>query len=238
MAMAQFPHVPDATKAALSIKEMELNGQKLSYGISYPEHYDPSEKYPSLLCLTGGNFSQQLAYYYYHAYSPRESFQEFIKIYPISPRNKSLLSFDDTDWQELIKGLQKNEPLSEGGWVISGASNGGVATYDLISASPATFEGFITIPGSMRGQPLLEEWKDYKVLIVYMSQDHGWISSSKQAYSRLKDHVKSIDIFEIKGYGHILPETYDIEPIYERYLGLRYKEYIQAAFLFLRFHFS
>lgn len=220
IAMAQFPYVPDEIKRELSIKEMKIDGKRMSYGISYPENYDPSKKYRALLCLTGGNFSEQLAYYYYHVYSPRESFRDFIKVYPISPNHKTLLSFGHSDWQDLIESLTKNEPLSEKGWVISGASNGGVATYDLISASPKTFDGFITIPGSMHGQQLLEEWKNYKALIVYMSLDHGWISGSKQAYSRLKGHIKAIDIFEIEGYGHILPETYDIEPIYRLYLGL------------------
>lgn len=219
--MAQFPNFPEEVKKELQIKKINVNGFSMSYGVSYPKGYLKDKIYPVLLCLVGGSFAERLTYYYHHVYVPKESFQEYIKIYPISPSHKSLLNFSSRDWKELVSTVQQSEKsTTKDKWVISGASNGGLATYNLISASPKTFKGFITIPGSMQNQKLLPEWKNYKVLIVYMNLDYGWISGSKMAYDRLKNHVKSIELYEIKGYGHILDDKYNIEPLYRRFLAL------------------
>lgn len=97
MLMAQFPHVPQEIKEEVRLKQLSFNGTMMSYGISYPTGYEEDKKYKVLLCLSGGSFSTQLAYYYHHVYSPKESFQTFIKIYLISPPNKSLLAFSASD---------------------------------------------------------------------------------------------------------------------------------------------
>lgn len=216
---AQFPRVPQEIKEELEIKSISYNGRLVNYGIAYPKGYDKTKKHSVLMCLTGGGFSQELAYYYYHAYSPRETFKEYIKIYLIAT-NKSLLSYSSQDWKEVMTALDDQEYLTQNGWVISGASNGGVATYGLISALPQKFNGYITIPGSMGRHEFLNEWKNYKVLIVYMDQDYGWIESSKRDFNKLNKHIKDIELFEIKGHGHILPKNYNIEKIYRKYLAL------------------
>lgn len=218
--MAQFPSVPPSIKKELTIKNRTIDGRPISYGISYPKGYEKTREYPALICLTGGGFSKQLAYYYYHNYSPKETFKNHVKIYLIATNGKSLLSYSRQDWTEVMSILQEAENLTPNNWLISGASNGGVATYALISALPKKFAGYITIPGSMGGHQILSEWKDYKVLLVYMDQDYGWIEGTKRDYKKLKEHIKNIELFEIKGYGHILPAHFDIEGIYKKYLAL------------------
>lgn len=104
--------------------------------------------------------------------------------------------------------------------MISGASNGGIATYTVLDALPGRFSGFITIPGSLGKRNVPTEWRTYKALIVYMEKDHGWISSVKEDYNRLKTVIKDIAILEIKGHGHILPKSYNIESVYQTYLSL------------------
>lgn len=216
---AQLPSIPQSVKEELEIKQITVNGRLVSYGIAYPKGYDKTRAYPALICLTGGGFSQYLAYAYYHIYSPKETFQNHVKIYLIAT-GKSLLAYHAQDWKEVMTLIEKEENLTSSGWVISGASNGGVATYGLISALPKKFDGFITIPGSMGRHQVLDEWKNYKVLLVYMDQDYGWIANTKRDFKKLKKYIRDIELFEIKGYGHILPEHYDIEPIYKKYLAL------------------
>ena len=192
----------------------------LTYGVEYPQNFDKNKRYPILLCLPGGSFTLRLASYYNLVYTPTTTFQDYIKIYAISNKQNSILSFKSDDWNAYIKAIQKNENGSTDGWVISGASNGGVATFNIISASPNTFRGFITIPGRMQGQPLLPEWKNYDALIVYGEKDTGWIKPSKDAYEKLNGHVRAIDIIELPGEGHVLPATYDINPIYQAFEDL------------------
>jgi len=216
---AQFPTIPQEIKDEVEIKSINVNGRLVSYGIVYPKDDDKKRAHPALICLTGGGFSEYLAYAYHYVYAPKETFQEYIKIYLIA-RGKSFLSYNAKDWIATMTQIHKKEHLTAEGWVISGASNGGVATYGLISALPKKFSGFITIPGSMGNHLILDEWKTYKVLLVYMNQDYGWIESTKRDYKRLKEHIPHIELFEIKGYGHILTKDYDIEIIYKKYLAL------------------
>ena len=217
---AQLPNVPENIKAELEIKQIEVDGRNYPYAVDYPENYDPQVQYEAMVCLGGGSFSTEIAYYYHYCYAPRASFKDFIKIYLISPRHKSVLSFDKTDWVQLIPGIERAENLKPDNWVISGASNGGIATYDLIAALPDKFMGFITIPGSMGSHAFLKEWVNYKVLMVYMENDPGWTESTKRDFKKLKQHIDAIDIYEIKDQGHILPPSFDIEPIYQRFLKL------------------
>lgn len=211
---------PVIFKPGFKVKTMDSATGELTYGVEYPQDFDKTKKYPILLCLPGGDFSLKLASYYNWVYTPRTTFQDAIKIYPISNDENKILSLSNDDWVAYIEAIKKNENGSDDGWVISGASNGGLATFDIITASPETFRGFIVIPGRIGSQPLLDEWKNYDALIVYASEDTSWIKGSKETYDKLKGHVRAIELIEIEGEDHVLSVTYNIDPIYERFENL------------------
>lgn len=204
-------------RPGFSVKTMSSSIGELEYGIEYPKQFDKSQKYPILLCLTGGGFSLKLANYFNKVYTPDTTFKNYIKIYPINNSKNKVLSFSKKDWQAYMMALKNNEYGSDENWVISGASNGGIATFNLISATPQLFRGFIVIPGYIQNQPILEEWQDYTALIVYGSKDTYWVKPSIQTYKKLKKHVSAIELMVLEGEGHVLPSDYDINPIYEKF---------------------
>lgn len=204
----------------MQIRTMNSATGNITYGVEYPKDFDPTKTYSILWCFPGGDFSADLATYYNYVYTPNSTFKDYIKIYAINNNENKMLNFKKKDWLAYIEAIQKNENGNDHDWVISGASNGGLVTFDIISASPETFRGFIVIPGRLRSQKLLEEWKSYRALIVYGTADKNWVQASKDTYKKLKNHIQKIDLMALEGEGHVLPLTYDIDPIYEAFENL------------------
>ena len=207
-------------KPGFSVKTMESATGTLTYGIEYPRGFDKSKKYSILLCLPGGDFAVKLASYYNWVYTPRRTFKDYIKIYPITNKENNILSFKKKDWNAYIEAIQINENGNDRDWVISGASNGGLATFDIISANPDIFRGFIVIPGRLKSQPILKEWMNLDALIVYGTEDSGWVKPSINTYNKLKGKVRAIDLIALEGIEHVLPVTFNIEPIYQAFEDL------------------
>ena len=205
----------------MTVKSMtDAKGKKIDYGIEYPADFDSTKKYPILWCLPGGDFSLRLASYYNYVYTPSTTFKDYIKIYAINNDETKVLSLNKERWIDYIEAIKQNENGTDNGWVISGASNGGTANFKIITASPETFRGFIVIPGNIGSHKLLPEWENYDALIVYGSEDSGWVKPSIDTFEKIKDHVRAADLIKLEGEEHVLPLTYNINPIYEAFENL------------------
>ena len=120
----------------------------------------------------------------------------------------------------LIADIMKNQKVTNSNWIVAGTSMGGLAAYNFASARPELFEGIITFPGGSGSNKVSDQWKNYRILLAAGEFDEeDWLSLNKNTKEKLKENVKSVDTFIIKGQGHIISPEYDIDKVYSKYFA-------------------
>lgn len=222
--------VPDSILKELSTSVFVIEKDTICFKYVFPENYDSTKTYPVMLGLSGGNQSEFIVDYCYASWFKSEYFKEYFTILPVNVLGKNLRSLNDDEIFRMIQAILENFNVTNDSWILSGTSNGGVAGYNFVAHSPKLFHGIITVPGSASDTLTFNQnWSHLHVLnAVGQDDSEGWKSAVLSTSDSLKSKVKVNDLITLKGVGHILPLSFEIDKVYERYfsktLGMDGKE--------------
>jgi predicted esterase len=213
--------VPDSIKNELQIREYVVASDTFSFQIVYPKNYDSTKTYPVYLALSGGNQSLEIVNYCYAAWFKSDNFDNYYTVLPIANKGGNLRDYTAEKIKNLYISVQNNLNVSSNNWILGGTSNGGVATFNFLSVNPKLFAGAIVMPGVMTEKIVVtDDWKHLKILLAFGTKDSKhWQKGVKTTQKRLKNKVKSIQTFKMKGQGHILPLSYNIDLVYHTYFN-------------------
>ncbi|MFT5819379.1 MAG: putative esterase [Crocinitomix sp.] len=205
----------------LETVEVQSDSTKYTFRVAYPDNYNPDKEYKCFLGLSGGNQSMKIVNYCYAAWFRSGYFKDYITILPVvNPAHDTanLSEYGLPKIEFLLDAINENFRLKPK-WIIAGTSNGGIAAFNFVAGFPEHFEGIIVAPGLVT--PEMETsalWNHLKVIIAYGTEDSkGWIKASKKSAKLLKKTVKSVQLIPLKGQGHILPVTFNVDKMYDPY---------------------
>lgn len=206
---------PAFSQDRLALKRVRVNGRRISYLVRRAGNVSA----PMLLCFGGGNANRGIMEYFEQAYTPATVYQDHHVILPIGPERQLFFQFDNNDARELLDEITKAEKITGRG-LIAGVSNGGRAAFTFARAAPEAFRGFITMPGAMGGLVTPAAWRDYAIVLAYGTQDQKWKAETSRAYAFLRSRVGAIEQVALRGQGHVIDPTFDIDPAYARLKAL------------------
>lgn len=73
------------------------------------------------------------------------------------------------------------------------------------------------MPGAFNFLETPKGWTNYTVVLTYGENDPDWRENSISVAEIIKNVVKKVILFEMKGQGHILSPDYDINEVYKLY---------------------
>lgn len=220
--LCSFLHCQEKTGAEKStLKQTMTQNQPLDekkYKVVLPENFDPMNEYPILLGLSGGNQSPEIVDYCYQVWFKSHYFDQYIYVMPINHNGVNLNQYSADEIQKVTDEIQAAFHTKLGDWLTVGTSNGGVASFNFLAKTPSLYQGIVVIPGFLGKIQPTDEWKHLKVVFAYGEKDSSsWINSSKEGKTKLENKVKSVDVLALKNVGHILPEGYPIDQVYDLY---------------------
>lgn len=205
----------------LETVQIEVEANVYTFRVAYPANYDSEKDYKCFLGLSGGGQSMEIVNYCYAAWFRSGYFKDYITILPVVDPNDdttNLMDYGMPKIERLLDVINQNFRLKPQ-WLIAGTSNGGQAAFNFVAAFPGRFEGIVVAPGhmteAMEPSPL---WSHLKVVIAYGTEDSKrWVKASKSSAKLLKKAVKSVQLIPLKGQGHILPITFNVDKMYDPY---------------------
>ena len=220
--VAQNLSVPDSILVELRTKKvLDLKNPQYPFifQVVYPEHYDATKTYPILLGLSGGNQSKAIVNYCYAAWFKSNYFKDYLTILPVNTNGKNLANYSQNDIRNMLSAIKNNFQVTTKNWIVSGTSNGGVATFNFVAEDPTLFQGIIVTPGKIQKQVKIKNsWKHLKVILAYGEKDADyWIKGTEMTEKMLSKHVKDVHTVVLKEQGHILPLDFDIDFVYKNY---------------------
>lgn len=201
--------LPARAQDRLTLTSMRFGGRRIDYLVRYAG----SAKAPMLLCFGGGDANQDIAAYFDQVYTPETVYQDHHVILPIGPPRQRFFQFSNKDARDMVETLTAREPI-EGRGLIAGVSNGGRAAFRFARAAPDAFRGFVTMPGAMGSQIIPRAWRDYAIVLAYGTEDPRWADESRHAFASLRGSVGAVEQMPLDGQGHVVGETFDIDPVY------------------------
>lgn len=221
---AQDLSVPDSILKELqtvTLVDESEDTDSLLFRVVYPKSFNSSKSYPVFLALSGGNQSKKIVDYCYAAWFRSNYFDNYITILPISPKGKNLKNYSEEEIHKIEKLIKANFKVSKKHWIIAGTSNGGLATFNFVSASPKLYDAAIGIPGIIdEGVNVSKKWKHLEIVLAYGENDsEHWIESVPKSQKKAETHAKKVSTLMLKGQGHILPIGFDINQVYRLYFG-------------------
>lgn len=209
------PEILSELKTATIQNPLEDGGE---FTVKYfiPEGLNSDESHPVLLGLSGGNQSENVVKYCYAAWFRSALFSNYITVIPISNKGENMRDYTAAQINVLLASIQAHFSATENNWVVAGTSNGGVASFNFLAASPQRFQGAVVVPGMMREsiEPSAK-WNHLTILLAYGDQDtKDWIEASAQTEARLKGYVKSVQTMALKDQGHYIPIHFDMDSVY------------------------
>jgi len=219
--------VSEEILSELTTVQFEADTNLYSFRVAYPANYDSEKEYKCFLGLSGGGQSMKIVNYCYAAWFRSGYFKDYITVLPVVDPADDTTNFMDYGLErikEILDVVNENFRVKPA-WLIAGTSNGGVAAFNFITAFHDRFEGLIVAPGKLSEDvEITEAWSHLKVVVAYGDQDSkSWIKASKTVAKRLKKVVSSVMLIPLKGQGHILPVTFNVDKMYDPYfLGKKY----------------
>lgn len=215
---AQDLTVPEDILAELETVRVETETDTFLFRVDYPVNYDPNKNYPLLLGLSAGGQSREIVDYCFAAWFQSGYFREYITVMPVNIRRKNFIDYSPEEITAMGKAINANFPVTDE-WIISGTSNGGIAAFNFVAAHPDWFKGVIVAPGTISEDITPNsDWSHLKVILAYGDKDAArWIKMSKESYKSLKKVVSSVQLVPLKGQGHILPISFNVDKIYDAY---------------------
>lgn len=218
---AQNLTVSEEILSELETVQIKDDTNTYTFRVAYPDNYDPEKEYKCFLGMSGGGQSMKIVNYCYAAWFRSGYFKDYITILPVvvsANDTTNLKDYGVPKMERFLEAINENFRLQPK-WLIAGTSNGGQAAFNFVAAFPGWFEGIIVAPGevteTMEPSPL---WNHLKVVIAYGTEDSKyWISASKRSAKLLKKVVKSVQLVPLKGQGHILPISFNVDKMYDPY---------------------
>ena len=223
LTMAQKPNleVPKSILAELHTITIPLpqTTDSISLRVAYPAAYSPSETYPVLLGLSGGNQSLEIVNYCYAAWFRTGQFKRYLTVVPVAPEGRNLRDYGMAEIQALMDAIKAHFNTTPNGWTVAGTSNGGVATFNFLAADPGLFDGAVVIPGTMAETvEITNSWRHLSILLACGTEDaKDWIDATKATETALKGKVRHVQSIMLKGQGHISPIDFDLDVVYSVY---------------------
>lgn len=210
--------VPKEVLNELTLKIVEYRGRNFKYKVKYPKKYSKNKTYKVFLALAGGRQGEAEVDYCYYAWFRSSYFDDYIVIMPINTEEESLRDYGNEEVLEFYDMIVDNEKVTKSKWIIGGTSNGGVAAFNYLMAYSSFFEGAIFMPGMISNKTIIpKHWKGLKIILSYGEFDDAWKELANEAFNHLSHTVKNIKLFEMKGQGHLVLPTYDIDNVYKQY---------------------
>jgi predicted esterase len=180
------------------------------------------EKDPVVLCLSGGDQTEAVVNYSYAAWFRSEQFDRYWKIMPVSVDGANFKDIDSAQAVSMMTTIQREFNTHEDDWIALGTSNGGLAAFRFVAASPKLFAGVIVVPGSMSKDIVPNSsWNHLKVLLAVGSEDiDAWKNAADKTVELLSSDVAVVQKRIVKKAGHVLPIGFKIDPVYKAWFKL------------------
>ena len=137
---------------------------------------------------------------------------------PINTEEESLRDYGNEEILEFYDMLIDHENVSKNKWILGGTSNGGVAAFNFLTAYSDFFEGAILMPGMISNKAIIPKyWSGLKIVLAYGEKDEAWKKLSNEAFVHLNHTVKDVQLYEMKGQGHLVIPDYSIDNVYKQY---------------------
>lgn len=219
-AYSQDLTVPEDILERLETEVVIMEEDTFSFRVAYPENFDAEKTYDCFLGFSGGSQSLKIVNYCYAAWFQSGYFKDYITILPVNRDNDStsFLDYEPERMERMIAAVKEYFPLNDK-WVLGGTSNGGVGAFQVLNMNPEMYKAIIVAPGVIGEDFVLNgSWSHIDVILAYGDKDaKDWIKNSKNTAKRLKGNVKSVQLVALKGQGHILPITFNVDRFYDVY---------------------
>lgn len=211
--------VPDSILHELNTSIFIEGSDTLCFKYVYPKDYDSTKNYPVFLGLSGGDQNEFIVDYCYAAWFRSNYFKNYFTILPVNILHNNLIQYSPSEIELVYKSIQSHFNVSAKNWIIAGTSNGGVAVYNFVAQKPALFYGLITMPGSKGELVKIDStWSHLHVLNAVGENDSdGWKNAVYYIHDSTGTFLKKNDVMVLKDVGHILPISFNIDTVYQRY---------------------
>ena len=187
------------------------NNRIFYFNVYVPPDYDPSEKYPVMFGLTGGNGVSEVSFFE----MKEELKYNYILISPDSGYEMWWHPEPTIFFDAVLKEVSKNYSIDFDRVYIQGFSNGGSGSYFYSFRHPDTFAAVCSLmgipistnPASKNGleTELIKNLKNVPILIVHGSRDKIIpVNISRYYSSFLKKNGYKCNYIEFKGVEHTI----------------------------------
>ncbi|MCG8574234.1 MAG: hypothetical protein MI810_05060 [Flavobacteriales bacterium] len=214
--------VPEEILNEMETVKVKVNDSTTyTFSVIQPKAFIDTTRVPVVLCLSGGNQSEEIVNYCYAAWFRTDMFNYAIKIIPHQLNGKNLRDLDSAEIVEMTTTIQKEFNTYTSDWIVLGTSNGGVGAFRFVQTQPELYSGMVVMPGAVLDIPIDKKWGHLNVLLAVGTEDNNfWHKETLKTEKRLKPFVNDVKTFEMKGIPHIVPLDYKIDVVYQAYHNL------------------
>ena len=197
--IATTPVPSDSTE---TVYRVALAGTERPVTVIYPDEYDPAGAYPAILSLPPGPGTAAMVEASLRTYWRDEGRRRgYLIVSPeiLGPR----LREDANDIApDLFAWMETHLAMDAERVAVTGASNGGIGTFEMLARHPERFAAAMTLPGYYGGDRSLEALADTPIWLLVGEQDASWLEASRQTTDALEQVGADVTLTVLPGQGH------------------------------------
>ena len=197
--IATAPLSTDSTEA---VYRVTLAGAERPVTVVYPAGYDSAGAYPVLLSLPPQPGTTAMVEASLHTYWRNEGRRRGYLVVSPEILGPNLRDYANDIVPGLFAWMETTLAVDTERVAVTGASNGGIGTFEVLTRHPERFAAAITLPGYYNGHRALDGLADTPVWLLVGEQDNGWLEASRQTTEALEQVGAEVSLTVLPGQGH------------------------------------
>lgn len=199
-------------------------GRTLRYALLLPDHFDPTQTYPTLLALPPGGQDETMVEAGLNRYWGRQATARgWVVVSPVAPEGVLFFQGSEKLIPALLDEIQQRVHIEGGKFHLTGASNGGLSAFRIALKWPSRFQSLVVLPGfppDKQDFARLDRLAEIPVRMFAGGADTRWAEQERRTKKQLDALGVDAALKVFPGEGHI-PASIAGDRLMELFAGFR-----------------